>query len=117
MRLIIADVLAAGHAGKVPGVPRVSPENSGSFYTFSTAMLGLAAIELLAGICVQSIPANSKRNCAGLSVSAPFCTAGQVKLPASSRFVTRQRPEPSQSSNLSRSVLLARNTNTSPANG
>ena len=51
------------------------------------------------------------------SVTAPSCTGGQVKPPASSRFVTRQRPEPSQRSSLIRSVRLARKTKISPAKG
>jgi len=57
------------------------------------------------------------RSCATLSVTAPSCTDGHVKPPASSRLVTRQRPEPSHRISLIRSVLLARNTKTSPANG
>ena len=57
------------------------------------------------------------RSCEVLSVNAPSCTGGQVKPPASSRFVTRQRPEPSQRSSLIRSVRLARKTKISPANG
>jgi hypothetical protein len=57
------------------------------------------------------------RSCGALSVTTPSRTGGQVKLPASSRLVTIQRPEPSHRISLIRSVLFARNTKTSPANG
>ena len=79
--------------------------------------MDLAGAAERAGICVQSMPENSMRSCAALSVTAPSCTGGQVKPPASSRLITRQRPEPSQRSSLTLSVRLARKTNTSPANG
>ena len=56
------------------------------------------------------------RSCGALSVITPSCTGGQVKPPTSSRLVTMQRPEPSHKISLIRSLLLARNTKTSPAN-
>jgi hypothetical protein len=57
------------------------------------------------------------RNCGALSVTTPPCTGGQIKPPTSSRLVTMQRPEPFHRISLIRSLLLARNTKTSPANG
>ncbi len=57
------------------------------------------------------------RSCATLSVTTPSCTGGQVKLPASSRLVTMQSPEPSQRISLILSVRFDRKMNTSPANG
>ena len=56
--------------------------------------------------CVQSRPANSRRNCAALSVTAPSRTGGQVKRPLSSRLLTRHNPEPSQIRIFSRSDPL-----------
>ena len=113
--LFARDFLGFGHARKVPGVHPFRQNNLVFYCTFSIVAPGLTGAALRAGICVQSMPANNRRSCVELSVSAPLVTAGQVKRPASSRFVTRQRPDPSQSSNFIRSVRLARNTKTSPA--
>ncbi len=91
-------------ARKLQQFPRIFRRNRGPHWRRRTS-------------CVQSMPATSRRICAGLKLTAPSCTGGQVNPPASNRLVTRQSPVPSQSSSLSRSARLARSTKTSPAWG
>jgi hypothetical protein len=77
----------------------------------------VAISDVRAPIRVQSMPVNSRRNCRGVSVTAPSRTGGHVKAPLSRRLVMRHRPVPSQMSNFNRSERRDRKMKTSPAKG